>query len=135
MRIKAVTCVSHPLGRWICKSHRQEPWQYDKADDVVIFVGILHISIFTRLQMRQTREGMTFAFSRQVKEYENLTTPVTIIWRGNTPNVIFMQGHSDYLSSYHEPALVEIAPANDLHMEISSTRDKETLLGRRTKGK
>ena len=128
MRIQAVTCVSHPLGWWIRKSHRQEPWQYDKEEDIVIFVGILHISIFTRLQQRQTREGMAFVFSRQVKEYENLTSPVTITWQGFTPHVIFMQGHSDYLMSYHELDIEVIAPANDLHMEIFSAGDKDIFI-------
>ena len=78
--------------------------------------------------MRQTIEGITFAFSRQVKEYENLTTPVTITWQGNTPNVIFMQGHSDYLLSYHELDTEEIAPANDLHMETFSAGDKDNFI-------
>ena len=127
-RIQVATCVSHPLGRWICKSHRHEPWQYDKDEDVVIFRGTLHISIFTRLRTRQTREGMTFTFSRQVEEYENHTSPVTITWQGNTTNVIFMQGHSDHLGSYHEPDTEAIAPANDMHMETSAVGVKHNFI-------
>ena len=134
MRIKTITCGSSPLGLWICKSHRHKPWQYDKASDVVLFVGTNNVTIFQRVHTRQTREGMIFRYDKQVATHRFPTTPVTITWQGHTPNVIYMQGYSSHLSSYHKSESEAVTPANDIHIEISSTNDREILIRAACKG-
>ena len=78
---------------------------------------------------------MIFSYYKQISNYDKPTSHVTITWQGHIPNMIFMQGHPGKSPSYHQIWSRMVKPANDIHMEIYSTNNREEFFRAACKGK